>query len=188
MIKKLLKIFSNSLSIDYVTKYLRNKGIATHKSGDNSLTFKLYDMNWDLYYEEGRLGLKNSFNLGNDINMNCMLQAINKLNADRWIVKSFIDIDNPENDSSTKEDRLMSIVFSFESFCYSDSDFEKTYEFAIYAMTDGIEFHRKCYAENLKELNTRNPNPIGFHKEQNKNKEESSSVDNQKRPRIGFHS
>ena len=30
------------------------------------MTFKFYDMNWDLYCEKDRLGLRNSFNIGND--------------------------------------------------------------------------------------------------------------------------
>ena len=84
-----------------------------------------------------------------------MLQATNKLNSDRWIVKAFIETYLPEKgDNSNAEDKVTSIVFSFENFCYSETDFEKIYEFAIYAMTDGIEFHRKSYAELIHEKNT----------------------------------
>ncbi len=35
MIRNLIQKFVKPLSLDYVTKYLRNKGIATHASGEN---------------------------------------------------------------------------------------------------------------------------------------------------------
>ena len=188
MIKLLLEKLSKPLSIVYIAKFLRNKGIATHERDNNNLGFKLYDMNWDLYFEEGRLGIKTSFNLGDNINTDYMLQATNKLNSDRWIVKAFIETYLPEKgDNSNAEDKVTSIVFSFENFCYSETDFEKIYEFAIYAMTDGIEFHRKSYAELINEKNTCSRNPIGFHKDQNNNSEVITSADGQKRNKIGFH-
>ena len=61
------------------------------------------------------------------------------------------------------------------------------YEFAIYAMTDAIEFHRKCYAELVKEKeSTSSNNPIGFNAKRNNN-EDSTVVENKKtRTRIGF--
>lgn len=188
MIKHLLEKFSKPLSIDYIAKFLRNKGIVTHERDNNNLGFKLYDMNWDLYFEEGRLGIKTSFNLGDNINTDYMLQATNKLNSERWIVKAFIETYFPDNnDNSNEDDKVMSIIFSFENFCYSESDFEKIYEFAIYAMTDGIEFHRKCYAEQLNAKNIYTRNPIGFHKDQNNNREVITSADGQRRNKIGFH-
>ena len=102
MIRNLIQKFVKPLSLDYVTKYLRNKGIATHASGENGLRFKLYDMNWDVYCEEGRFGLRSSFNLGDDINMDCMYKAVNKLNEERWIVKSFIETYSSNEDCTDK--------------------------------------------------------------------------------------
>lgn len=189
MIRNLIQKFVKPLSLDYVTKYLRNKGIATHASGENGLRFKLYDMNWDVYCEEGRFGLRSSFNLGDDINMDCMYKAVNKLNEERWIVKSFIETYSSNEDCTDKtEETNTSIVFSFEGFCYSERDFDKIYEFAIYAMTDGIEFHRKIYAETVKEFNLNKTKPIGYNSEHETNEKLVSAVDNKQRRRIGFHS
>lgn len=188
MMRNILKKLKKPLSLDYATKYLRNKGLATHVRDDNNVTFKLYDMNWDLYCEKGRFGLRSSFNLGDDINLNCMLESINKLNTDRWIVKFFIETYTPdENVDSKSMNKFNSIIFSFESLCYSETDFDKTYEFAIYAITDGIEFHRKLYSEILNEHNSKRTNPIGFHPNQKNINTESSPVDNKNRRRIGFH-
>ena len=54
-------------------------------------------------------------------------------------------------------------------------------------MTDAIEFHRKCYAELMKEKESiSSNNPIGFNARRNNN-EDSTVVENKKtRTRIGF--
>ena len=68
-------------------------------------------MNWDLYCEKDRLGLRNSFNIGNDTDKECLLKAANKLNNDRWIVKAFIDEYIPEKDGQ-KGKETISLSFS----------------------------------------------------------------------------
>ena len=145
-------------------------------------------MNWFLNCESGRFGLRNSFNLGDDIDMSCLIQAANRLNTERWIVKAFIETYTPKEENNIPDgETYSSIIFSFESFCYSESAFDKMYEFAIYAMSDGIEYHRKCYWELLNERKSKQTTqPIGFHTEQKQNKDTAVAVDNQKRPRIGF--
>lgn len=187
MLNRILKRFRKPLSIEYINKQLRSKGIATNQSGENSLSFKLYDMNWELYYEKDRFSLRNSFNISSDTDKECLLKAANKLNNDRWIAKAFIDEYIAENDSLKNKETISSIIFSFESFCYSEMDFMNMYEFAIYAMTDAIEFHRKCYAELMKEKESiSSNNPIGFNARRNNN-EDSTVVENKKtRTRIGF--
>ena len=111
MFDNILKRIRKPLSIEYINKQLRAKGIATNLKGENNLTFKLYDMNWDLYCEKDRLGLRNSFNIGNDTDKECLLKAGNKLNNDRWIVKAFIDEDIPEEDGQ-KGKETISLSFS----------------------------------------------------------------------------
>ena len=75
MFDNILKRIRKPLSIEYINKQLRTKGIATNLKGENNLTFKLYDMNWDLYCEKDRLGLRNSFNIGNDTDKELLLSA-----------------------------------------------------------------------------------------------------------------
>ena len=55
-------------------------------------------------------------------------------------------------------------------------------------MTDGIEFHRKSYAETVKEFNLNKTKPIGYNSEHETNEKLVSAVDNKQRRRIGFHS
>ncbi len=188
MINKIIEKLDKPLSLEYVNKFLRKKGIATNVQDEKNLSFKVYDMNWDLNCENGRLGLRVFFNLGDDINISCMHQAVNRFNRERWIVKAFIDSYTPKEENSDKVDTkvISSIIFSFENFCYSQSTFEKIYEFAIYAMADGIEFHRKCYAELIEEAKSiNNSSPIGFHS--TCVHEGSTSVaSNNNRPKIGF--
>ena len=168
-ITKILQSLYAGLSLLYINNFLRHKGIAPNE--------------YSKEYEKGRFGLRVTFDLGDDFDKLCMLQSVNKLNNDRWIVKAFID-KRIVKDNNEKEYCKTSIIFSFESFCYSKSEFKKLYEFAIYAMTDGLEFHRKCYRELLEEKNKIQSNPsIGFHSEQNK----KDGVDNSNRPRIGFY-
>ena len=115
-----MKIFQNLASkldkpvtIEYAMEYLRAKGIATGECGSNNLSFKLYDMNWDMYIEEGRLGLRNSFNVGSDINMDCLMKAMNQLNSERWVVKSFIETFTPNDENGiAQKESFSSIVFS----------------------------------------------------------------------------
>lgn len=187
MFDNILKRIRKPLSIEYINKQLRAKGIATNLKGENNLTFKLYDMNWDLYCEKDRLGLRNSFNIGNDTDKECLLKAANKLNNDRWIVKAFIDEYIPEEDEQKGKETISSIIFSFESFCTSETDFSNLYEFAIYAMTDAIEFHRKCYTELLKEKEAASSNtPIGFNVQRDNNENSTVAENKKTRTKIGF--
>ena len=50
MKKKLLKMLDKQLTIGYVNNFLRNKSIATNKHDENAITFKLYNLNWDLCF------------------------------------------------------------------------------------------------------------------------------------------
>ena len=81
----------------------------------------------------------------------------------------------------------IAIIFSFESFCTSETDFTNLYEFAIYAMTDAIEFHRKCYTELIKEKETATSNtPIGFNVQRDNNENSTVAENKKTRTRIGF--
>lgn len=189
MISKILKRLRKPLSLDFINDILRSKGIATNPRGENDLAFKLYDMTWNLYYENGRIGVRNTFNIGNDIDMDSLLKAANQLNKDRWIVKAFIDTyTSQENESESQTNESISVLtFTFEIFCYSKSDFSKIYEFAIYAMTDAIEYHRKCYAEQLdKKKSQKAAAPIGFQTGPNDTTETNVFKENHKRTKVGF--
>lgn len=186
MINKIIKKLSKPLTLDFINNHLRSKGIATSERGDKNLTFKLYDMNWDLYCENGRLGLRNSMTLGSDIDMQCMHLAANRLNNERWIVKAFIDTYNQNEDGNDSPAEVVSsVIFSFEGFCHSKSEFVDMYEFAIYALTDGIEFHRKAYSEFLNQRNHK-ASPIGFRTDEKQQGNMSVTTDNHKRNKIGF--
>lgn len=185
MLRKLIKKFRKPLTLAYVNHYLRSKGVATNERGENSLSFKLYDMNWELYLESDRLGIRNSFTLGEDVEYSCLLQAANKLNNERWIIKAFLDMYEPvEHKEEVKEDIISSIVFSFEGFCYSANDFISLYEFAVYAIMDAIEFHRKSYNEFLHAKAYDTPH-IGF-RTNNESEHQNIGVKNENRNKIGF--
>ena len=88
-----------------------------------------------------------------------------------------------------KNNHFSSIVFSLENFCYSESAFDKIYEFAIYAMCDGIEFHRKCYDQYLSDKMTQNQThstKLGFHIETENTEGATVALDQQHRRKIGF--
>lgn len=185
MFQQLLSKIRKPINLEYANNYLRSKGVATNERGENSLSFKLYDMNWELYLENDRLGIRNSFTLGNDIEYSCLLQAANKLNNQRWIVKAFIDSFEPaECKENASEEVISSIVFSFEGFCYSSSEFESLYEFAVYAIIDAIEFHRKSYNEILNVQANDTPH-IGF-RTNTESENSNRGVKNVDRNKIGF--
>ena len=58
MKKKLLKMLDKQLTIGYVNNFLRNKSIATNEHDENAITFKLYNLNWDLYFDGGKLSIR----------------------------------------------------------------------------------------------------------------------------------
>lgn len=62
-ITKILQSLYAGLSLSYINNFLRHKGIATNEYSKENLSFKLYDMNWDLSYEKGRFGLRVTFDL-----------------------------------------------------------------------------------------------------------------------------
>ena len=188
MINELLEKIKRPLTIEYCTDYLRKKGIATLSYDETIVRFKLYDLNFDLSYEQERLVLRTSFLLGDKLDYECMLRAINKVNLERWIVKTYIDSQIVKNkDESETEER--SITFSFESFCLSRAAFCKLYEFAIYALNDCIEFHKQCYNQFLEQKNSsleKSTNKIGFNCHPETETTEHQPKERKQNHRIGF--
>lgn len=190
MKKKLLKMLDKQLTIGYVNNFLRNKSIATNKHDENAISFKLYNLNWDLFFDGGKLSIRSSFTLGDDIKIECMVKAINALNNERYIVKSYLNYvfpqdeqGNPIKDASGRTD----LVFSFENFCFTESAFCEIYEFAVYAMADAIDYHRKLYNNYLMEDANQSQMPkIGFHSMVDQQSTATSTMNKQERRRIGF--
>lgn len=188
--KMQIKIFNKKLTIKYINNYLRRKGIATYEYGENEITFKVYDINWNIGYEEGKLIMRCSFIIGKDIQMQNMRKAINTLNHERYIVKAFLvetgqqdEEDNLNKDVSSQA----SIVFSFEQFCFSKSAFSKIYEFAIYAMADAIDFHKKVYNNYVIESDSKKySSQIGFNSSTKQQNFIHQTNIKQERRRIGF--
>lgn len=188
MFNYILNKFRKPLSINYINKQLRSKGIATHPYDEHYLSFKLYDMNWDIYCDGLRLGLRTTFSLDNDMDNECLQKTTNKLNYERWGVKVYIDETTRDDDREEGKESSPIIVFSFESLCYSELDFMNQYEYAIYTLTDAIDFHRKSYIEFVKEKESTavSTHPIGFNTP-NRNNEERGTVENKKtKTKIGF--
>lgn len=50
-----MSFFEKELTIEYITKFIRKKGLASSENGENGLLFKLYDMNWRLFFEQDAL-------------------------------------------------------------------------------------------------------------------------------------
>lgn len=188
----LFNMFNRKLTIKYINNYLRRKGIATYEHEGNEITFKVYDMNWDIWYEKERLSIRCSFVIGKDIQMQNMRNAINRLNHERYIIKAFLvetgQQDEENNFNKDVSSSQTSIVFSFEQFCFSKSAFSKIYEFAIYAMVDAIDFHKKAYNNYVIESDSKKySSQIGFNssaKQQNSIIHQTSI--RQERRRIGF--
>ncbi len=190
MKKKILEMVDNKLTIGYVNKFLRRKGIATSERGENALTFKLYDLNWDMLCEDGRLSMRVTFNLGDNIHVKSMMKAINTLNNERYVVKVFLDevIPQDEEGNPIKDaPKHTDIIFSFENFCYAESAFDNLYEFAIYAMADAISYHKQLYNNYETECIAQNGMPkIGFHSSTEQQEATSVAMDKGERRRIGF--
>lgn len=80
-----------------------------------------------------------------------------------------------------------SIVFSFETLCFTEKAFNMAYEFCVYALTDSIDFHRKHYAQYLKAYKTRAKDvKIGFDSQNSDNCKTDSTVRENNHRRIGF--
>lgn len=185
-----MSIFEKGLGLEYINNYIRKKGLASYKDGETSLSFKLYDLNWSLFFEDTRLRINVNFGLGEDTNMVCMMKAMNEVNNNRYIVKVFVDQNTPTDESGNPikdAETSYSIVFSFETFCFTESSFDKVYEFCVYAMTDAIEFHRKQYAQYLESTKTTNRDvKIGFTREEEKQDTSDASKAKNTSHRIGF--
>ena len=185
-----MSFFEKELNLEYINKFIRNKGLASHENGENSLSFKLYDLNWRLFYEQGRLSMNISFDLGEDINIPCLMHAMNKVNEERYIVKTFMQEYTPEDEEGKpipNAEIQRSIVFSFETLCFTEKAFEKVYEFCVYALTDSIDFHRKHYAQYLEANKTRAKDvKIGFSSQNGASDNADSTVTENNHRRIGF--
>lgn len=185
-----MSLFERELNIEYINKFIRQKGLATHMDGDKVLSFKLYDLNWRLTFEQERLHINVIFELGDDINIPCLMQAMNKLNEERYIVKTFV-LEYTEEDNEGKSipnaPIQRSIVFSFESLCFTESAFEKLYEFCVYALTDAMDYHRKLYAQYLEANKLRaKEGRIGFTQENVGNEASDATVTKNNHRKIGF--
>ena len=185
-----MSFFEKELSLKYINKFIRHKGLASQEDGESCLSFKLYDLNWILFFEGSRLRINVNYELGENINMPCMMQAMNDVNNNRYIVKVFTAQNTPtdENGNPIKDaGTTHSVVFSFETFCFTESSFDKVYEFCVYAMTNAIEFHRKQYTQYLESTQTINKDmKIGFTREEEKHDSTDQSKAKNSSRKIGF--
>lgn len=185
-----VSLLEKELSIEFINKYIRKKGLASHEDRENSLSFKLYDLNWVLYFERGRLSIRVNFTLDDEINIPCILQAMNKVNEERYILKTFMQEYMPEDKNGKPVPNASiqrSIVFSFETLCFTEKSFEKVYEFCVYALTDSIDTHRKYYAQYLEANKLKAKDvKIGFDKQNGTCNNADSAVAKDNQHRIGF--
>lgn len=185
-----MSFFEKELTIEYITKFIRKKGLASSVNGENGLLFKLYDMNWRLFFEKGRLSMNVNFEIGEDINIPCLLQAINKVNEERYMIKTFMQEFMPEAEDGKpipNAEVHKVIVFSFETLCFTEKAFMTAYEFCVYALTDSIDAHRKHYAQYLEQTKSKAQDiKIGFNKQDGSNDNTNSTATKDTHCRIGF--
>lgn len=191
---KLLGMLDRKLTVGYVNDYLRGKGIATLEHDDCWLTFKLYDLDWLLLCKDGRFGIRCTFTLREDTHMESMLKAVNTLNDERYVVKAYLcgGSCKDEDGATVKNEPLYKdIVFSFESFCYTESCFPELYETAIYITADAIDSLRKLYNEykDAQAAAVDNPPKVGFNRAAGQPGQQDAApagMSGQERKRIGF--
>lgn len=191
---KLLGMLDRKLTVGYVNDYLRGKGIATLEHDDCWLTFKLYDLDWHLFCKDGKFYIHCVLALRDDTHMESMLKAVNTMNDERYVVKAYLrggsckDEDGtPVKDAPVYKD----IVFTFESFCYTESCFPELYEAAIYLTADAIDSLRKLYNEykDAQAAAVDNPQKVGFNRaagQQGQHDAAPAGMSGQERKRIGF--
>lgn len=191
MRKKILKILDKKLSIDYVNDFLRRKGIATDKYDEGMISFKLYGYDWIIIYEceYGKIFMRIRFTINDDDQIDKLMKAANKVNCEHYAVKVYLDEFVPQDEAVNpiKDAKTYTLVFSFEHFCFTESAFDRLYEYAIYAMIETIDYCKKKYNEYKTEYITPDHLPtIGFHSAAEQSDATSVTADKHKQKQIGF--
>ena len=159
MFEYILNIFRKPLPINFVNKKLRSEGIETHFKNENILSFNLCDSDWDLFCDEKRFGLSQSYKIDDDLDKECVLKAANKINSQKWITKVYItESSNYGDEGKNDKEPLPFIVFIFDGFYDSKSQFMDLYEYAKFAIIDAYNHFWTDYYGflNLKEKESEN--------------------------------
>lgn len=183
-----MSLFNKKPTIDSIINHLQSKGIATNKLSDTFVDFKLYDLNWRLSYEKDGLVISVGLGINPEFNRACMAAANNRINNERFLVKAYVDSYQPldkEGKPIPEAETEYGLVFHLETFCYTQDDFRKAYEFGIFAIKDAMEFHNRYYHQLGEEERTQATNKIGFNAHKEENAEEAIVASDRPRP-IGF--
>lgn len=157
----------DTLNADNALEFIQSKGMPARKDSDNSVIFKLNNEAFTIYVGEGRFSLSRTYNLDNEISDIALSRSNNEIMSDRYCLKAFVNVYR-EKDEDRKDipSTILgrTLVFSCESLCGSYEEFKRQYEWAIYALTDGIAYHQSVYGRILQEMTDESDqsNRIGF--------------------------
>ncbi|MCF0174045.1 MAG: hypothetical protein HUJ95_01775 [Bacteroidales bacterium] len=143
-----------TLEVKDVINFLREKGLAVSQDTEDSLTVKIYDTNVNIDVSKGRFLMSTSYVLGDDVNIDALKEANNVFSCDRVCLKATLW---PCSQKSEEGDAIESktrdwLSFSFENLCRNMDEFKHQYEWGVYCLFDGIEYHRQVYGKMIQNL------------------------------------
>lgn len=125
----------NVLTIDKISRYIRNKGMTCHSVTENSVEFEKEGTKYKIFFDGIRFQLALVFSIGEGTPAQMLLMASNQLNLEGCGVKASMNIDanNPTNNL---------LVFSVDGFCHRPNDFEMDFDYSMQALKGGVERYR----------------------------------------------
>ncbi|MBQ8055450.1 MAG: hypothetical protein IJ270_01360 [Paludibacteraceae bacterium] len=170
----------DTLTLDYIVEYLRGKGLAVSKDEDISLLFKNYELNWKIFLDKQRFVMYVMFMISNTNDYDFVNEVCRRTNLTNFLVKNYISFfyKKDKNGNKTEEIESCGLVFAVEALCTTKSSFREIYEYAVYAILESIENHRKI----LDELENKHKSQVDI--KDNDDEIDLSDFDNNKEGKI----
>lgn len=174
------------VSVERVNDFLSRKCIEHKCTKLYEISFKIEDLNWNLYIDGDYIKIELAFPIDEEAEKN-----INKLVAEKaclevtklirvlkayYLSHEFIDEDN-----DNKLKKLHILLFSFESYCFNMYDFSNIFYTGLSTILLGKNEYHKIYDELESKLSSAS---IGFSHYDSEDTYENSQPTN--RHRIGF--
>ncbi len=177
------KLTQSKLNVDFITKFLRGKGLAVKELDNDWWMVKAYDCNICYKYDNNRLSFTTILEAQlDDINLDILSKACNFINDNFYTIKNFWSYRYKDN-AEDYEPIGITIHFSLEQICTSRDDIMSAYESYLSSLLDAIEKSKEAYRYFEYQLQKQVNNTIGFNYSDNP---DCNSEEIQSKGRIGF--
>ena len=180
-------LFKSDFTADDIVEILQKRGIKFQREDKNYISVEYADRKFDIFIEDdNRMTIRLVFLLGDEYDQWSTLLAMNKIHSERWNTTLYTIYRNRTDEETGDERGEALLVALYTGMCYSKSNFNHQFDYAIGALEESTQLFGQYYDERQELRNAQQQQPIGFNAQQMGEQESSEAKMKGKKGKIGF--